>query len=533
MLGKVAGLGLLLALVLSGCAQPSEGPHAARPPGKVFRMNAGTEPPDLDPAHMEDLVSFTVIMPLMKGLTQFDQQMHAIPAIARRWEVSPDGRRYVFYLRPNARWSDGRPVTSHDFLFAWQRALTPATGAPYAFFLFELKNGKAFYEGKIRDFSAVGARAIDDHTLAVQLARPTPFFADLMATPVSFPLRRDMVEKYGDRFVEAGHYITNGAYQLKSWAHEEKITLVPNPYFYERDPARRPGVDAVEILMVNDANTSVVMYENGALDFIETTTSIPSFDVRRLRRLPEAQKKVLHRINYFGFNTRKPPFDNPKVRQAFGYALDRSYYPRLLQSGQRPMTALVTPGLVGYNPGIGLPYNPEKAKKLLAEAGYPGGRGFPPVRLAYMTSYDLQKEAEIAQFLWKKTLNVDVRLENMEWKVFLSRLREDTPDIFRLGWFIDYPDADSYMGLFLSDSGNNHTHWSSPAYDRLVSRAVTTLNPAERQALYDKAQRLLLEQEAVILPFYASEKTWLVKPYVKNLQINALNLINLDRLRMD
>lgn len=523
---------MLACLPLFSCAGPS-GSRSPSADGNVVRINLGTEPPDLDPARMEDLVSFTAIMPLMKGLTQFDADMNTVPAIADSWEVSDDGLRYVFHLRPEARWSDGRPVTAHDFLFAWQRVLTPGTGAPYAFFLFELKNGKAFYEGKISDFSKVGAQAVDDHTLSVTLGRPTPFFADLLAAPVTFPLRRDMIEKHGDRFTEAGNYITNGAYVLKRWDHEEKLIVAPSPYFYEKDPARRPAVDAVHMLMVNDANTSVVMYENGELDFIETNTSIPAFDVRRLRKLPEAQSRVLQRINYFGFNTAVPPFDNPKVRQAFGHALDRSYYPRLMQSGQRPQTSLITPGLVGYNPEIGLAYDPVRARKLLAEAGYPGGKGFPPVSLAFMTSYDLQKEAEIAQFLWKKNLNVDVRLENMEWKVFLSRLHADTPDLFRLGWFIDYPDADSYMGLFLSDSGNNHTHWANSRYDALVHRAVTTLEDGTRQRLYDEAQKILLEREAALLPIYASEKTWLIKPHVKNLEINGLNLINLDRLRIE
>jgi oligopeptide transport system substrate-binding protein len=378
----------------------------------------------------------------------------------------------------------------------------------------------------------VGVHAPDAHTLRVDLARPTPFFLDLAAAPIMLPLRRDMVEKYGDKFTEAGHFLSNGAYRLQQWAHDEKIVLTPNPYFYETDPAKRPGVKAIDMYMINDANTSVVMYENGELDFIETTTSIPSFDVRRLRKRPECKTSMLHRISYFGFNIKKPPFDNPKVRQAFAYALDRSYYPRLMQSGQKPINSWISPGLVGYNPNEGLAYNPQKARQLLAEAGYPNGRNFPTVHLSFQTLYDIQKEAEIAQYLWKKNLNVDVRLDNMEWKVLLSKLDEDPPQIFRLGWFVDYPDADSYMNVFLSDSGNNHTEWKSKTYDALVQKAVVTLDPAARQKLYDHAQHLLLDQDAVIIPMYVAEKTYLVKPYVHGLQINALNLPDFDRLRI-
>ncbi|WP_373530955.1 peptide ABC transporter substrate-binding protein [Vampirovibrio sp.] len=523
---------LTLALLAStGCKKPDSLSNAesAR---HTFRMNLGTEPPDLDPAKTDDLTSFSVLLPLFKGLTQFDAEMHPSPAIAESWERSGDGLRYVFHLRKNARWSDGKPVTADDFLFAWQRALSPATGAPYVFFLYELKNGKAFYEGRLKDFSQVGVHAVDAHTLSVELERPTPFFLDLAASPVMLPLRRDVVTNYGDKFTEASHMLSNGAYQMAQWTHEEKIVLTPNPYFYESAPAKRPQVKAIEMYMINDANTSVVMYENGGLDFIETTTSIPSFDVRRLRKSPDCRTSVLHRISYFGFNVEKPPFNNPKVRQAFAYALDRSYYPRLMQSGQKPMTSWVTPGLVGYNPQRGIAYDPQKAKKLLAEAGYPEGKGFPTVHLSFQTQYDIQKEAEIAQYLWKKNLNVDVRLDNMEWKVLLSKLDEDPPQIFRLGWFVDYPDADSFMNVFLSGSGNNHTQWKNQRYDQWVQKAVITLNPVQRQKLYNQAQQLLLETETAIIPVYASEKTYLVKPRIQGLSINALNLPNFDELRV-
>jgi oligopeptide transport system substrate-binding protein len=495
-------------------------------------MNLGTEPPDLDPAKTDDLTSFTVLLPLMKGLTQLDVHMKPQPAMAQSWEVSPDGLHYTFHLRNNARWSDGKPVTADDFRFAWQRALTPATGAPYVFFLYELKNGKAYYEGKIKDFARVGVHAPDAHTLRVDLERPTPFFLDLAAAPVMLPLRRDLVTRFGERFTEAKHFLSNGAYRMADWTHEEKIRLVPNPHFYESAPHKRPQVAGIDMYMINDANTSVVMYENNELDFIETTTSIPSFDVRRLRKNPDCKTTVLHRINYFGFNVTKPPFNNPKVRQAFAYALDRSYYPRLMQSGQRPMTSWITPGLVGYNPNLGLGYNPQKARQLLAEAGYPDGKGFPTVHLSFQTLYDIQKEAEIAQYLWKKNLNVDVRLENMEWKVLLSKLDEEPPQLFRLGWFVDYPDADSFMNVFLSDSGNNHTRWKNSQYDALVHQAVTTLRSDQRQRLYDQAQRLLLERDTAIIPVYATEKTYLLKPRFQGLTINALNLPDFDRLRL-
>lgn len=516
----IAAIGLF---ALSGCDASVSHNH---PDERVFRMNLGTEPPDLDPPKISDLTSYTVIQNVMRGLTYYDQSLKPQPAVAERWERSADGLRYTFHLRKNARWSDGNPVTAQQFIDGWQRALSPETAADYAFFLFELKNGKAYFEKKITDFSKVGVRAVGDKILVVDLERPTPFFLDLMAAPIALPVRKDLVEKYGERYVEAAHFVGDGPYVLKQWVHDDHIRLEPNRYYW----GHKPDVDAVEMVMVNDTNTSTVMYENNELDFIETTTSIASFDVRRLSKSPDAHTNQIHRINYFGFNIDKPPFNDVRVRKAFAMALDRRYFPKLLQSGQTPIASWISKGLVGYNPDMGLPYDPKEARRLLAEAGYPNGKGFPKVSLAYRTLYDIQKECEIVQYLWKKNLGVDVKLQNMEWKVYISQLRQDPPNIFLMGWFVDYPDADSYMSMMLSDSGNNYTRWKSKRYDELVAKAVVTLDPKERQKLYDKAQTILLMKDVAMIPSFQVEKTWLVKPWVKGMQINALNLITLDQI---
>ncbi len=529
--GQSVGFLLCLALCavsFSGCVPTSSQNSPSEATAKVFHLNLGTEPPDLDPAKIADLTSFTVVMALMKGLTQYDEQLKPIPAIAERWTRSPDGLHYVFNLRPTAHWSDGKTVVAEDFINAWQRALTPETASDYAFFLFEIKNGRRYYEGKLKSFTDVGVKALDSHTLSVDLERPTPFFLDLMAAPIAMPVRKDIIDRYGDSWTEAGHYVSNGPFQLQQWQHDELIRLTPNPQYY----GKPSSLTSVDMVMINDPNTSVVMYENNALDFIETTTSIPAFDVRRLRKSPQSHVQQIHRINYLGFNTAKHPTDDPRVRQALGHAIDRRYFPKLLQSGQTPILSWISKGLLGYNPHVGLDFNPVKARQLLAEAGYPNGKGFPTITLGYRTSYDVQKECEILQYLWKKNLGINVELQNMEWKVYISQLRADPPHLFMMGWFVDYPDADSYMSMMASDSGNNSTRWKSKHYDQLIGEAVVTLDPVKRQHLYDQAQRLLLEQDTAIVPLYQSEKTYLVKPWVKNLKINALNLIMLDDLEI-
>ncbi|MDX2083922.1 MAG: peptide ABC transporter substrate-binding protein [Candidatus Melainabacteria bacterium] len=495
---------------------------------RVFRMNLGSEPPNLDPPRVTDLTSFNVVQNLMRGLTQFDARQQVVPAVAERWTVSPDGKVYTFYIHPKARWSDGKPVTANDFVYAWQRALDPALGAEYAFFLHDIVNAKAWNEGKLKDPRQLGIRALNLRTLQVTLNRPVAFFPSLLASPVALPVRQDVVARNGAKWTEAGRMVTNGPYRLAEWIHEQRIVLTPDPDWF----LAQPKVARVEMLMVTDANTSVVMYENDELDFIETTTSIPPFEVRRLQHRPDAHRLAIHRNEYVGFNTRQPPFNQVKVRQAFAHAIDRSLFPTLLQSGQQPLASLITPGLVGYNPKRGLMFNPQRAKQLLAEAGYPQGKGFPSVSLSYRTSFGGRREAEILQFLWKKHLGVDVNLKNMEWKVLLSQLKQNPPPMYRLGWYVDYPDADSFMTLFIRDNGNNYTGWHDPRYDRWVRQAAETSDGTTRVRLYDQAQHLLLERDTAIAPLYVGEKLYLHKPHVCGLVINRLNLMMLDALQV-
>jgi oligopeptide transport system substrate-binding protein len=523
-------IGIIGSLVFSGCGTSN---HTSKESTqRVFTLNLATEPPDLDPAKITDLTSFTVVMNLFRGLTLLNGDNQVEPALAERWTVSPDGKHYVFHLRQNAVWSDGKPVTAYDFLDGWKRALTPDTGSEYAFFLFDIQGAKDFYDGTLKDFHQTGVKALSAKTLSVQLNRPVPFFTALMASPVSYPTRLDLLEKYRDKYAEAGNLVSCGPYLLKTWQHEDQIELTPNPTYY----GPKPQVDLVRMLMINDANTSVVMYENGELDYIETPSSIPSFDVRRLQNRPDYHKGLMYALYYLGFNTRLKPFDDVRVRKAFAMAVDRRIFPQLLQSGQRPLAGLIPPGMTGHNDQTGIEFNPSQAKALLAEAGYPDGKGFPEVNFAFRSLYDIQKEAEIVQSQFKEHLNVPVRLKNMEWKVFLKALSKPSPEnpihLYRLSWFADYPDPDTFMSLFIKESGNNYTGWSDAQYDQWTKQAVVTLSSTQRAQLYEKAQRRLLQEQAIIVPFFMAEKGYLLNPRVNGIQVNALNVINLDQLRV-
>lgn len=538
-LARLLIVGLMVTSI--GCQNPT--PHdTPLPSQRVFRMSIGTEPPNLDPARVTDLTSYTVLQNILRGLTILGPQGEVQPAIARHWQWSADGKRLTLTLRPDARWTiagkDAGPVTAHDFVFAWRRALQPETAASYAFFLFPIQNAQAIFEGKAPAHT-LGANARDATHLDITLTQPTPFFLQVLAAPIALPLPQRWLAQAEKQspppFTEARSLIANGPYQLTQWQHDEHIRLVPNPHYWQ-PPS---GVDAIEMLMIPDPNTALTLFEQGALDVLESGTSLSTADTRRQLREAEQGKssapltrQLIHRINYLGFDTQGHPTRDVRVRQALAMAIDRTVFPKLLQSGQRPLASWITPGLFGHNPKLGLSFNPSRARALLTEAGYPNGQGFPTLRLGYVSHPDVQKEMEMVQALWQEHLNIRVALEPVEWKVFLARPAKGSFPVYRQGWFVDYPDADSFMTVFISGSGNNSTNWTSPQFDRWVNTAAHLPNGPQRQALYDRAQRLLLEDDTVMVPLYATEKVMLLKPYVRGFQVNALNMITLDKLTL-
>lgn len=522
----------LLLLSLSACSMPQKISTTSKQavlPKRIVTLNLGTEPPHLDPIKMTDLTSFNVANNLLRGLTRFDDTQNVISAMAERWQVLEGGAHYRFYLRSNAKWSDGKAVLAQHFVEGWQRALTASNGSSYAFLLYPVKGAKAFNEGKSTDFTSVGIKATSERVLDIYLEKPLAFFPALMASPVTFPFRKDVFEKSNGRcFSDIKQWVGNGPYLPSAWQHEHHLSLKPNPAYFK--PVT--GVDEIKLLMVQDANTSLVLYEKGQLHMVESPTSLSFFEVRRLQHKPEAQMLPLHVLYYLGFNTQLKPFTDVRVRKAFAMAIDRRFFPKLLQGGQKPESSFISPGLEGYDAKLGLQFNPEKAKALLAEAGFPEGKGFPEVEFAFPAKYELRKEAEIAQFLWRKHLGVQVKLSAMDWKVYLSRLAQEPPQLYKLSWYVDYPDADSYLSLFTTGNGNNYSGWNDKSYDHWVAEAAGDQNQTHRKELYSKAQKRLLEEDVVLMPWYVGQKLWLLNPCVKGIVINRMNLWLLDEAKM-
>jgi oligopeptide transport system substrate-binding protein len=490
----------------------------------VFRMSIKTEPPTLDWTLATDSVSIIILTNIMEGLTQYDAELNPQPAIAKKWEYSEDGKTITFFLRDDVVWSDGKPVTAKDFEYSWKRLLAPETAAQYAYFLFDIENASQYNSGKITNPDQVGVQALSPHILQVRLKKPVAYFPSITTFMVTYPAREDIIQKYGDAWTEPENIVTNGPYTLEQWEHEYKLVLEANPQHFEG----KPSVDAIRIFVVQEPTTALTLYETNELDYIELPpVAIPNYKTSsEYRNIPQL------RGYYYGFNVQKAPFNDRRVRQAFAHAIDRSRIPEFLKGGELPSSSWIPQGMFAYNESIGSKFDPQKARALLAQAGYADGKGFPKVTAAFNTGDVNRLIGEFIQAQWKEHLNVHIDFESQEWKVFLSRLDLDPPQIFRLGWGADFPDPDNFMNLFIGSSGNNRLKWAHPRYDELVALGSTLKNPQDRKAVYDEAQVLLTEQEAPMIPLFVSAQNLLVKPYVQGLKNNAMELLYLKRIKL-
>lgn len=486
-----------------------------------LRINLETEPPSLDWSLATDGVSITAIEQLMRGLTRLGPDLRPEPELAERWEVSPGGRTYRFVLRPGVVWSDGVPLVAQHFVDSWLRLLAPATAAEYAYFLFPVKNARAFNAGTITDPDAVGVRARGDAVLEVELEAPLVYFPALVSFMVTFPQRRDLIARYGERWTEPPNLVTLGPFTLEAWRHEYKLVLRRNPRFF----GPPPPLERITAFMVEEDSTALVLFEQGLLDLVK----LPPLEIRRYAGRPEYVRQPLLRGYYYGFDTRKPPFDDARVRRAFALAIDREAFPALLQGGELPWAAWIPPGMPHANADIGLRFDPERARALLREAGVDPAR-LEPVRIVYNSDQTHKLVAEKVQSFWRDNLGVRVVLENREWKVFLKELQSDPPPVFRLGWGADFPDPDNFMNLFTSYSENNKTGWANPRYDARVEQAAREPDPAERQRLYDEAQRLLCEEDAPIVPLFVTAANFVVSPRLSGFRPSAMDRYDFDRV---
>ena len=493
-------------------------PAVLPPVPHALRLDRFPPPTTLDPTMAQDIFSTAVIDQLFSGLLEHSPEMEVIPNVAQSWEVSEGGRKYTFHLQDDVRWSDGAPVTAGDFEYAWKRVLDPATKSPNADMLYDIKGARAFHQGDTPDPDRVGVWALDKVTLVVELEGPTGYFPHLLAHNATYPVPRHVVEAHGETWTEMGNIVTNGPFRLKAWQRSESLVLIRNPKYHGRF---RGNVQRVELSLHADPSVRLEMYEANGLDILDMMFFPPAeLDDASQRHAGEYVPGPRLWTPYVGFDVSRPPFDDVRVRRAFAFATDRETLADVALRGyDSPATGgFIPPGMPGHSAGIGLPYDPEQAGQLLAEAGYPGGRGFPPADLLARRSDESQSEYLQAQ--WRENLGVEIEIawETMEYEMFFGRLRREPPSMFLLGWIADYPDPDSFLRIstFL-----HWTRWQNETYDRLVEEARRIMDQGERMRLYGQADRILIE-EAAILPLYYLRSHLLVKPWVKKYPTSAI-----------
>ncbi len=462
----------------------------------------GAEPESFDPALVTDQVGMRISSALFEGLCRIDQAGRPEPGMAERWELSEDKKTYTFHLRRGALWSNGDPVTAHDFVRSWRRVLDPVTGADYASQLFVIANARAFHEGTAADFSQVGARAVDDHTLVVALENPTPYFIDLCAFATLAPVHLPTLERHGGAWIKPQNVVANGAYLLEAWKLDNHLRLRKNPRYWD---AANVALETIEVLPIGEPNTAINYFLTGEADLIMDKGMVPTSLTATLKEKPWFHTGPFLGSYFTRFNVNRAPFDNAKVRQAFALAIDRRRITeKITQLGEIAAWSLTPPGTgaAGYEPPPGPGFDPERARALLAEAGYPGGRGLPRIEYLYFPKTVEMNIAVELQSMWKEHLGVSVQLEKKEWKIYLASMKALDYQMCRSSWVGDYNDPNTFLEMFVSASGNNRTGWKSAEYDQHLQAAAAEPDPLRRNAVFAEAETLLVSTDAVILPIY-------------------------------
>lgn len=482
----------LLLLGLAGCER------APKRADLVF-IN-GAEPESLDPAVITGQPEGRIVNALFEGLTTFDATARPGPGMAESWTISDDKKVYTFTLRADAKWSDGNPLTAHDFVASWKRTLRPETAASYNYQLFPVKSAAAFADGKITNFAEVGVKALDDRTLEVTLENPTPYFLDLCATPPLAPVPTATIERHGDNWIKPGRIVTNGSYLLEAWRINDRIRLRKNPLYWN---AKNVALETVEVLPISKANVAFNFYESGLADLTMDKGLAPPALLDEIRKRADFHAAPFLGIYFLRFNCAKPPFDDPRVRAAFSLAIKKdTLTEKITRAGELPATSFVPPGIEGYVPPEALTFDPEKARQLLAGAGFPGGKGFPFTTYLYSEGELNEAIAVELQSMWREHLGVEINLARQEWKVYLNSLSSLDFGIARSSWVGDYPDPNTFLDLFITGGGNNRTGWSDPAYDRLIASATEEPDAARRFGILRQAEDILVKTQTPVCPVF-------------------------------
>lgn len=532
---KITALALAAVLgitMLAGCGKTTENPPAKTDTGEkteetakaggIITHNLFSDPKSIDPALNTATDGHQVIQTVFEGLCRVDDKAQPLPGVAEKWDISDDKLTYTFHLR-DSKWSDGQPVTAQDFEYAWKRAIDPATAAEYAYQLYYVKNAEKINKGEAKP-EELGVKAIDDKTLEVTLESETPYFLQLMAFPIYFPVRKDIVEKDPEGWaLNMDTYIGNGPFKAVEWSHDDVLKTVKNENYYDADKVKLEGVNYV---MINEASTSFSAFQSGEIDFME---NVPPEQIEILQKENNPDFKIYPFLGdyFYCFNVNAKPVDDPKVRRALTYAIDRqAIIDNVTKAGQAPAKGFTPTGIylsdgkTDFQQSVGdygMPSDLSKvdeAKKLLAEAGYPDGKGFPTIEILYNTNEGHKAIAEAIQAMWKENLGINVELRNEEWKVFQTSRNQKQYIVARHGWIGDYVDPMTFLDLWVTDGGNNDAGYSNPEYDKLIAAAKHSSGP-ERDESMKKAEAILME-DLPVMPIYYYTNACMIRHTIKN-----------------
>lgn len=522
----ISFLMLMLFIGLTGCGSGESNISLGNRTGILYWGN-GTEPASLDPHIATGVPEHHIMSSVMEGLVLKDRKsLEPRPGVAESWTISDDGRVYTFKLRDDARWSNGDPHIANDYVWSWWRALQPALGNQYAYMLFPIKNAKRYYDRETEDFGDVGVKALDQRTLQVTLTNPTPYFLQLLDHYSLFPVHQATIEKFGNadqrgtRWSYEGNLVSNGPFKLDEWKINRHITVTRNLHYWDNDNV---ALNGIVFKPVENTVTEERMFRAGQL---HVTSNVPADKISTYRKSNSTELKIAPYLGtyFYRLNIKTPQLQDRRVRRALGMAIDREkLVENITKGGQIPAYTMTPPGTMGYYPKSTLAFDPEGAKNLLSEAGYPNGEGFPAIEILYNTNEGHRKIAVALQEMWKQYLNVDIKLLNQEWKVYLATESAGDYQISRGGWIGDYVDPNNFLDMFLCGGGNNRTGWCNEEYDRLILEvAPSQSSHEERLAVFQQAETMLLD-DMPIIPVYTYTSVKLVDSSVENLDGNIMN----------
>jgi oligopeptide transport system substrate-binding protein len=507
----------LTALAITACHKPETNVEKGNRL-QILHKGNGKEVQDLDPHIVNSVSSLNIISALLEGLVSEDpHDLHPVPGVAERWEISPDEKTYTFHLRPDAKWSNGDPVTAGDFVESYHRILSRTLASPVAYMLYPVEKAEAFNKGEIENFDQVGFRALDQHTLEIRLTNPTPYFLSLLNHYSWFPVHIPTISKYGpafergSRWTKPDRFIGNGPFTLEEWRLNSRVRVQKSATYWD---AARVRLNEIVFHTIDSNDVEERAFRSGQL---HVTDSMPVNRIDRYRRENPGRLRIDPYLGsyFFRVNVTRPVLNNRLVRRALVMAIDRrSIANNVWRGSLLPADYFTPPNTAGYTCQSSVPYDVEQAREALAKAGFPNGRDFPPIEILFNTSENHKLTCEAIQQMWKKNLNINAALLNQEEKVYFDSRRQMNYQVYRSTWISDYLDPNSFLDLWVTRGTNNATGWSNAEYDRLIAEASQTLDQAARFAAFQKAEAILLD-EAPVLPLFFYTHTFLVHPSVK------------------